>query len=524
MKYFLLIFLSINIAGSLSAQYIYLLKGDSVKFTNFNSDSTDLIIENHTQGIHGFLYNKGRGRTEFRKGLIRVSDSTYLIGVDTLKMFSIPYWALNASNIYNINTGKVGIHRSDPKTMLDMPGPVNIDDTTSFQMNNTPIFRVSDYRSGTYNTTCVGDGAAVDFSGGFINEQSLTAVGFATGELYPPGPDCTFLGVLAGGASNYNNLANAGYNSAIGVSAGQDIFGSRNTYMGTESGTFFNPLRCTGIGNYGGYGTGGIGQVHLGDSAGGLGSQTYNSVYIGGHYTITNLLGLYGTGITLIGVNSGILVHALDDATAIGYQVVPTLSNAMLFGDGSTNTWLFNSNATTASGKALVVGYNSTNGNGAYLTTGGAWTNASDKFKKEDFRQLDDDDMLDKINLLPVSRWNYKGSSDEHVGPVAQDFHRIFQLGTDDKTISTIDPSGVALTGIQALYHKWIRMNNRNISQRQLLEDQKCTMGRRQAEIKDLMTIAERQKTEIASQDADMRRMLQTLNELEKEIDTTPHR
>ena len=36
--------------------------------------------------------------------------------------------------------------------------------------------------------------------------------------------------------------------------------------------------------------------------------------------------------------------------------------------------------------------------------------------------------------------------------------------------------------------------------------------------------IAERQKTEIASQDADMRRMLQTLSELEKEIDTTPHR
>jgi uncharacterized small protein (DUF1192 family) len=37
---------------------------------------------------------------------------------------------------------------------------------------------------------------------------------------------------------------------------------------------------------------------------------------------------------------------------------------------------------------------------------------------------------------------------------MAQDFHSIFNTGNDNKTISTIDPSGIALAGIQALQKK----------------------------------------------------------------------
>lgn len=34
---------------------------------------------------------------------------------------------------------------------------------------------------------------------------------------------------------------------------------------------------------------------------------------------------------------------------------------------------------------------------------------------------------------------------------MAQDFYKLFQTGTDDKTISTIDPAGVALIGVKQL-------------------------------------------------------------------------
>ncbi len=67
------------------AQYVYTIKADSVKITN-TCDTAELIIENHTQNVPGFLYNKGRGRTEFRKIYQKVSDSAFLIGGDTLRM------------------------------------------------------------------------------------------------------------------------------------------------------------------------------------------------------------------------------------------------------------------------------------------------------------------------------------------------------------------------------------------------------------------------------------------------------
>lgn len=70
---------------SLNAQYIYTIKADSVKITN-TCDTAELIIENHTQTVPGFLFNKGRGRTEFRRGLLKLNDSIYIVGGDSLRM------------------------------------------------------------------------------------------------------------------------------------------------------------------------------------------------------------------------------------------------------------------------------------------------------------------------------------------------------------------------------------------------------------------------------------------------------
>ena len=55
--------------------------------------------------------------------------------------------------------------------------------------------------------------------------------------------------------------------------------------------------------------------------------------------------------------------------------------------------------------------------------------------------------------VLPIQRWNYKSDASEarHIGPTAQDFNSAFDLGSSDKSISTIDPSGVALAAIKEL-------------------------------------------------------------------------
>jgi hypothetical protein len=69
---FLLAFLCLEKA--LHAQYVYTIKADSVKVTN-TCDTAELIIENYTQNVPGFLFNRGRGRTEFR-GAAQLDDTT----------------------------------------------------------------------------------------------------------------------------------------------------------------------------------------------------------------------------------------------------------------------------------------------------------------------------------------------------------------------------------------------------------------------------------------------------------------
>jgi hypothetical protein len=82
MKKIFLILILLCIENALHAQYVYTIKADSVKITN-TCDTAELIIENHTQTVPGFLYNKGRGRTEFRRAVL-LNDSTLVLGNDTL--------------------------------------------------------------------------------------------------------------------------------------------------------------------------------------------------------------------------------------------------------------------------------------------------------------------------------------------------------------------------------------------------------------------------------------------------------
>ncbi|WP_207513824.1 hypothetical protein [Longitalea luteola] len=84
MKRILFLIILFSLKKSLDAQtpYIYTIKADSVKITN-TCDTAELIIENHTQNVPGFLFNKGRGRTEFRRAT-KLDDSTIVLGNDTI--------------------------------------------------------------------------------------------------------------------------------------------------------------------------------------------------------------------------------------------------------------------------------------------------------------------------------------------------------------------------------------------------------------------------------------------------------
>jgi hypothetical protein len=92
---------------------------------------------------------------------------------------------------------------------------------------------------------------------------------------------------------------------------------------------------------------------------------------------------------------------------------------------------------------------------GARLTAGGVWTNASSRSLKTAFEAIDPQAVLAKVADLPVQGWRYKveDASTRHIGPVAEDFQRLFGLG-DGESIGTVDANGVALAAIQGLVQK----------------------------------------------------------------------
>jgi hypothetical protein len=138
--------------------------------------------------------------------------------------------------------------------------------------------------------------------------------------------------------------------------------------------------------------------------------------------------------------------------------------------DGRGNRWIYF--GPLNAGNTLLAW------NGARLTDGGTWSNASDKNRKTDFKEVNAQEILERLTALPVRQWRYTNENPtvKHIGPTAQDFKAAFGLGDDDKSIGTVDADGVALTAIQAL--------SRKIEEERALNQE---LSRRLAELENLI-------------------------------------
>jgi hypothetical protein len=107
---------------------------------------------------------------------------------------------------------------------------------------------------------------------------------------------------------------------------------------------------------------------------------------------------------------------------------------------------------------SIVPGGQSTMAAGDY-----AWAAVSDRNIKENVRPVSGSDVLAKISQLEINRWNYQTQdpSIEHIGPMAQDFYRLFGVGDNNTTITTIDPDGIALAAIKELDERNRRLEER---------------------------------------------------------------
>lgn len=294
--------------------------------------------------------------------------------------------------------------------------------------------------TGSYNTG-VGYQALMTNTSGYQN----TASGYRSLYLNTTGNYNT----AYGNESLWNNTTGVN-NTAIGSgSLGANTTGYENTALGYSAS---NPI-TSGYQNTS-IGTGALGLTTTGYENLALGFRSlwsnttgYQNVGIGNTSLYNNTTG-YGN--TALGYGADVNGGNYTNATSIGYNSFAISSNSMHFGNTNVTDWGFGTDP--SAGRCLQVGTTSSNGNGAYLTDGGTWTNASDKNLKEDFQVQNPNEILKRVNALDITRWKYKNTTNEyHIGPMAQDFYKLFNVGLDDKSISTIDPSGVALLAIQAL-------------------------------------------------------------------------
>ena len=77
----------------------------------------------------------------------------------------------------------------------------------------------------------------------------------------------------------------------------------------------------------------------------------------------------------------------------------------------------------------------------------------SSRTAKEHFVPVDGKGVLARLEAMPISSWNYLGAAadDRHLGPVAEDFHAAFGLGSSAHFVAPTDLAGVALASVKAL-------------------------------------------------------------------------
>ena len=201
-------------------------------------------------------------------------------------------------------------------------------------------------------------------------------------------------------ACNQGTVSGNGENTAIGFQAlMSDTTGAGNTATGYQA------LAQT---------TNGFANTALGDGA---------------LYASTS-----GSNNVALGYQAGINITTGNNNIDIGHQGVSGDHNIIRIGTQGTQTACYLAGTVYANG---------------------TFVSSSDRNAKENFKSVDTRDVLEKVAAMPVSRWNYKqDAASEHIGPMAQDFYAAFNVGPDDKHITTVDEGGVALAAIQGLNQK----------------------------------------------------------------------
>jgi hypothetical protein len=288
---------------------------------------------------------------------------------------------------------------------------------------------------GGYGNTASGTGAVVG-GGGYDGLSYAGGTASGNASVVGGGWNNEASGDYATIPGGYNNLASGYYSFAAGADAqatDDGCFVWADNSGGTFSSTVVNQFAVRA--------TGGV-QLLTGSGTG----LTMN----GPEVTFSNNTTTFVTG-------AGSLAIVDDNGYTPGITVSGSLYSGHMRFRNALEIWPNNAGASGGyfdvrnTEGIQTIWMSGTNGN----ITCTSLTQTSDRNAKQDFAPISPAQILDKVLELPVSEWSYKeDAGPRHIGPMAQDFYSIFNIGTDDKHIAPIDEGGVAFAAIQGLNQK----------------------------------------------------------------------
>ncbi len=204
-------------------------------------------------------------------------------------------------------------------------------------------------------------------------------------------------------------------------------------------------------------------------------------------------------------------------AVAMGYNVTADKDHSFAFGkfastNGFAGSFVWGDGSATSSVntfKAVTNNEFAARATGGFRfrtnlagTTGcnlpagsGVFNCTSSRATKENFMFVNGADVLSRLRNIEVSSWNYisEGRTVRHMGPMAEDFYKAFQLGTGNTSIGLQDLTGVSLAAIKELHQRTDQLQQKTVEVEQLreqvnqLQQANSEMERRLATLEQLL-------------------------------------
>jgi len=189
--------------------------------------------------------------------------------------------------------------------------------------------------------------------------------------------------------------------------------------------------------------------------------------------------------------NDGTDYHQVPNSSIDGLSSDTGVSGAS---DEPTGANTFSVSAT--SGVRFITGSNAV----TYISAGSTgWATTSSRAVKTNIDPVEPQDALAGVDKMEIATWEYEsddgeGAGTTHIGPMAEEFHDAFDVGSSDEHINSINADGVALAAIQGLSAELDGHDDR-------IENLESELAEKGERIKNLETTVEQQRDELAAKD-----------------------